>query len=297
MAVASMATMRNLLSDVDLLDLLQRSPASVGQTVYPPGGSWGPQWLDMVSLVTIHSGSARVWSDDRAPIDVPAGWATLRLPYHEELAEFDRETETRQGWCWLRLTAPPPAALLERLEALPPALPISATMANLLEDALAAANAPLSTAHPLSVSLAAATIWRYVGEAESAARGRDDPVQRARHFLHAHMHDPGLDLSAVAAAAHVSAPHLVRRFRRELGITPMAYLWRRRVAAGVDLLTSTGLSVGEIATRSGFATVYHFSRRVKAQTGMSPTEIRRRSLRRGDPDGDRRGAGPGRPPG
>jgi transcriptional regulator GlxA family with amidase domain len=65
----------------------------------------------------------------------------------------------------------------------------------------------------------------------------------------------------------------VRRFRAELGITPMAYLWQRRIATGIDLLAHTGLPVGEIPTRSGFKSVYHFSRRVKERTGASPTQI------------------------
>jgi AraC-like DNA-binding protein len=37
----------------------------------------------------------------------------------------------------------------------------------------------------------------------------------------------------------------------------------------------TGLPVGEVAARSGFRSVYHFSRRVKEQTGSSPTALRR----------------------
>jgi transcriptional regulator GlxA family with amidase domain len=57
----------------------------------------------------------------------------------------------------------------------------------------------------------------------------------------------------------------------------MAYLWQRRVATGVDLLANTGLPVGEIATRTGFKSVYHFSRRVKEHTGAPPTEVRRSS--------------------
>jgi len=44
----------------------------------------------------------------------------------------------------------------------------------------------------------------------------------------------------------------------------------------VDLLANTGLPVGEVARRSGFRSVYHFSRRVKQATGMAPTELRRR---------------------
>ena len=92
----------------------------------------------------------------------------------------------------------------------------------------------------------------------------------------AHVDDPDVGLTAVAAAAHVTPAHLVRRFRAELGVTPMAYLWRRRVAIGIDLLRNTGLPVGVVAERAGFKSVYHFSRRVHAQAGVPPTEVRRR---------------------
>ena len=74
----------------------------------------------------------------------------------------------------------------------------------------------------------------------------------------------------------MSPAHLVRRFRAELGTTPMAYLWERRVAVAVDLLQSTGLPIKEVAARTGFRSVYHFSRRVKAQAGVPPTEVRAR---------------------
>jgi transcriptional regulator GlxA family with amidase domain len=105
--------------------------------------------------------------------------------------------------------------------------------------------------------------------------GPGETVERARRFLHEHLADPGVDLEQVARAAHVTPPHLVRRFRAELGVTPMAYLWQRRVATGIDLLTNTGLPVGDIAARTGFKSVYHFSRRVKGQAGAPPTQVRR----------------------
>jgi transcriptional regulator GlxA family with amidase domain len=118
-------------------------------------------------------------------------------------------------------------------------------------------------------------LWRYAGEAESRVRGHGETVERARGYLHDHLGDPAVDLEHVARAAHVSPAHLVRRFRAELGVTPMAYLWERRVATGVDLLTDTGLPVGDIAARTGFKSVYHFSRRVKEHTGAAPTAVRR----------------------
>jgi AraC family transcriptional regulator of arabinose operon len=57
----------------------------------------------------------------------------------------------------------------------------------------------------------------------------------------------------------------------------MAYVWGRRVDAGVELLTGTGLPVTIIAERCGFRTSFHFARRVRRATGLTPTELRRRA--------------------
>ena len=96
----------------------------------------------------------------------------------------------------------------------------------------------------------------------------DPAVETARHFIHAHLREP-LTLDTIAMAAAVSPPHLIRLFRQQLNTTPMAYLWERRVAQGIDLLRQTGLSVGEIATRCGFQTSYHFSTRAASDGAFS----------------------------
>jgi AraC family transcriptional regulator of arabinose operon len=254
--------MRTLLSEIDLI--------SAGEVVYPPGGRLGPRWQRDVQLVLVHSGLARVAVDDAAPVTIRAGAVGLLLPGHRERFAFADDEPTHHSWVQGRV-GDPPAALL----GLPAVLPASNALGELVRQAVETVGTPLSTGTPLLSALAAAAIWRYVGEAESRAAGPSDPVERARAFLHAHLGDPGVDLAQAARAAHVSPAHLVRSFRAELGVTPMAYLWQRRVATGVDLLVNTGLPVGDIATRTGFKTVYHFSRRVKERTGRAPREVRR----------------------
>jgi AraC-like DNA-binding protein len=267
-----------LLSDVDLLARLERTEASVGEIVYPPGGRFGPAWQPGIELVLIHTGSVRVSVEGEPTLRIPAGWLALRVPHRVEHYAFDDAVSTHHTWVKLQIEEWP-TPMLDRVRALAPMLPISNAMADLVAAATMGARTPLSTVDPLLASLTAAAVWRYVGEAESSVRGSDDAVALAQRFLHTHVDDPHVDLPQVAAAAHVSAPHLVRRFRRELGVTPMAYLWQRRVAIGVDLLTSTGLPVGEIAKRAGFSSVYHFSRRIKAHTGLPPTAVRRERWR------------------
>ena len=257
-----MATMRILLSEID------PNRISVGEVAYPPGGRLGPRRQDDVQLVLVHSGSARISIDGAAPDTHHAGTVALLLPGHREEFAFADDVPTRHSWIQAHFAEPP------ELAELPRAQPISTALAGLVREAIDAARTPLPTSRLLVAALAAAALLRYAGEAEARA-GPDDAVDRARAFLHAHLADPALDLARVAGAAHVSPPHLVRRFRAELGVTPIAYLWQRRVAAGVDLLEHTGLPVGEIAARAGFKSVYHVSRRGKEQTGSAPSELRR----------------------
>jgi AraC-like DNA-binding protein len=264
-----MARMSVLLSDVDLV--------SVGEVVYPPGGRLGPRWQQDVQLVLVHTGSARIALDDAPPATVSAGWVRLLLPGHRERFAFADDEPTRHSWVQLRVPVPP-----AELSALPVALPASTALTEMVREAVAVARSPLATAEQVARALSVAAVWRYLGEADSTARGTSDAVTTARAFLHAHVADSGVDLRAAAAAAHVTPAHLVRRFRAELGITPMAYLWQRRVAIGIDLLIQTGLPVGEIAARTGFKTVFHFSRRVKEHTGAAPSAIRHRQWRETD---------------
>jgi AraC-like DNA-binding protein len=251
-----------------MLDLLSEIDVSAGEITYPPGGTLGPRRQDDLQLVLVHSDSATIAIDDEPPFDVQAGEVALLLPGHREAFVFDG---THHSWIQAHVGAGGFATL-------PRVLPLSGALAGLVAEAVAAARTPLPTVRPLLAALAAAAFWRYAGEAESGP-APDDAVERARRHIHARFADPGLDLPELARAAHVSPPHLVRRFGAELGVTPMAYLWRRRVAHGVDLLAHTGLPVGDIAARSGFKSVYHFSRRVKEATGLAPTALRRERWR------------------
>jgi AraC-like DNA-binding protein len=247
--------MHLLLSELDRL--------SVGEVAYPPGGTLGPRRQRDTQLVLVHSGSVRVRVDGGAPLTLAAGAVGLLRPGHVEEFAFAPDRSTRHSWVQMPLALP---------DGLQPTLPASVTLTQLIADAVAAARA----GRPAR-ALAAAALWRYAGEAQARAGDGADIVAAAGAFLHAHQADPRLDLARVAGAVHVTPAHLVRRFRAELGTTPMAYLWERRVATGIDLLTGTGLPVGEIAARAGFKSVYHFSRRVKAATGVPPTRVRERA--------------------
>jgi AraC-like DNA-binding protein len=67
-------------------------------------------------------------------------------------------------------------------------------------------------------------------------------------------------------------------FRRMTGATPAAWLLNRRLAEARRLLITTSEPVAVIATRTGFADPFHFSRAVRARFGVSPLALRRQSV-------------------
>jgi AraC-like DNA-binding protein len=252
---------------------------SVGSVTYPRGGTLGPRTQRDLQLVLVHSGSAQVWVDG-ASRRLAAGEVGLLLPGHRERFVFDADVATRHSWVQAHVPDLP-SATRERLEGLPGALPLSPALEALVREAVATAASAFATAPSLLAHLASAALWRYVGEAERGRPERARPVDDARRFIHANLHDPTLTLQGIAGAAHVTPAHLIRSFRAEHGTTPKAYLWQRRVALAIDLLTNTGLPLATIADRCGFRTAHHLSRRVKQASGLPPAALRRARWRAG----------------
>jgi len=251
---------------------------SIGEVVYPPGGTFGPRLQRNLQLVMVHTGHLTIWIDG-VPCNAPANTVGVLFPGHEERFVFAEESETWHSW--LHVFLPQfPERLLARLNQLPWPLPLSPAMGDLTHEALALRHSPLSTATILLKAIAVQMIWRYIGEGELQMNGTTAPldpaVENARRFIAMHLTEP-LTLDRIAAAAAVSPAHLIRLFRAQLNTTPMNYLWEHRVAMGIELLLQTGLGVREIAVRCGFQTSHHFSRRVRQATGLTPLEVREQS--------------------
>ena len=99
---------------------------------------------------------------------------------------------------------------------------------------------------------------------------------RARDAMDRAYAEP-LDVSAVAAVAHVSEAHFIRTFRATFGETPHRYLQRRRVERSMFLLRETERSITDICFDVGFTSVGTFSRMFKEIIGETPSGYRRRN--------------------
>jgi AraC-like DNA-binding protein len=83
-----------------------------------------------------------------------------------------------------------------------------------------------------------------------------------------------LRLADLARIAGLSTHHLIRAFRREVGLTPHAHLIGVRVRRARDLLRA-GESPAAVADAVGFADQAHLTRAFKARIGVPPGAYRR----------------------
>ncbi|MCX6952016.1 MAG: AraC family transcriptional regulator [Verrucomicrobia bacterium] len=83
-------------------------------------------------------------------------------------------------------------------------------------------------------------------------------------------------LGTLAKECSLSAEHLRRLCRRELGRTPMEHVTYMRIQRAQELLATTGDKLDAIAPRVGYRSAVVFSRAFVRCTGMTPTEYRER---------------------
>jgi len=83
-----------------------------------------------------------------------------------------------------------------------------------------------------------------------------------------------LTLDGLADACGMSRYHFCRVFRSVTGRTPMAYLGEYRISKAEILLRYGGMSIGEIASETGFSDICYFSRAFKRLRGVSPGQFR-----------------------
>jgi transcriptional regulator GlxA family with amidase domain len=85
-----------------------------------------------------------------------------------------------------------------------------------------------------------------------------------------------LTVAGLAARAAVSPATLHRRFRTQLGTTPLAWLTGERVALACRLIERGEERLDVVAARSGLGTAANLRARVRRETGLSPSAYRLR---------------------
>ena len=89
-------------------------------------------------------------------------------------------------------------------------------------------------------------------------------------------HAQRIDVTELAAVAHLSVSQFDRKFKQVFQITPQQFILRVRVHAASQALTSTDRSVSKIALQAGFYDQSYFTKQFRAQQGMTPSAYRKK---------------------
>ncbi|WP_103348278.1 helix-turn-helix domain-containing protein [Amycolatopsis sp. CA-128772] len=88
--------------------------------------------------------------------------------------------------------------------------------------------------------------------------------------------DTPLTVTDLATRAATSPATLHRKFRAELGTTPLAWLTTERVTLACRLIERGELRLDRVAALSGFGTAANLRLQLRRHTGLSPSAYRRR---------------------
>ena len=99
------------------------------------------------------------------------------------------------------------------------------------------------------------------------------PIDEICSYMKSHFAED-IQLTDLAAIAHLNKNYLVRQFRKTYGISPIAYLIKIRMDYSKKLLTESNLPVKQVASECGYHDPSFFHSYFKKTFHMSPREYR-----------------------
>ncbi|MCE5172978.1 AraC family transcriptional regulator [Paenibacillus profundus] len=102
---------------------------------------------------------------------------------------------------------------------------------------------------------------------------KPDLITQAIRYIH-DKYPESLSLDSIAQALNYNVHYFSRKFKRQMGQSPIAYLIQVRMEHAQNLLLNTNATLQEIAERVGYTDLYYFIRIFKKHAGLSPGKYR-----------------------
>ena len=83
-----------------------------------------------------------------------------------------------------------------------------------------------------------------------------------------------VSLAELAELLHFGHSYFVKKFKKQMGLSPMKYFARLRTNFAAKLLKETDMTVPEVAAKTGFSDVYYFRTFFRRYMGIQPEAYR-----------------------
>ncbi|MBC7889706.1 MAG: AraC family transcriptional regulator [Ferruginibacter sp.] len=103
-------------------------------------------------------------------------------------------------------------------------------------------------------------------------------MQKINAVIKANLENENFDTTALCKAMSKSRTQLFRRLKSLIRQAPANYIKMMRLQKAKELLETTDCTISEIAFKTGFQTVSHFTKSFKKQYGILPSGFRRTSI-------------------
>lgn len=251
----------------------------------------GPNWRsinelpDVNRLYYIREGEGWIRLRDR--LYHPKPGQLLLLPAGMRLS-FGRLGDNGFGKYWCHFTATVGDVNLFQMLELPHCIDVrdEAGLEKQFEDLIGLYNNPSLTA-PLRIkSVLLDIVSGYMEGALERERGlrlapmsETGKINTVLHYVDEHLQER-ITVEELARLVHFHPNYFMQYFKTMLGLSPIAYINRKRMDKAKELLSASEWTVTDVAEKVGLE-LYYFSRVFKKQTGLSPSEYRKQFARRG----------------
>lgn len=102
-------------------------------------------------------------------------------------------------------------------------------------------------------------------------------VKKCVELMFENIEEP-VTLAKISSVVGMSRRSIERVFKANTGLTPKAYYRKIRLETSRRLLEHSDIPIAEAAMVSGFTSGSHFSKSFREEYGISPKQLRRRSM-------------------
>ena len=122
---------------------------------------------------------------------------------------------------------------------------------------------------------------RYIKEESSEEKLLDSKIKAQRieksiEYIGKHFKE-NITLKAIASQSGLTESYFSTIFRKVYDARLFEYISRLRLREAAYILRTTGLNIGEVASKVGYNDIYFFSRIFKTYMGYSPKEYRKKN--------------------